>query len=133
MKRYTSEELAHHAKQFAQDKYDSAESIYQRFKSDLNRRMKRSQPTMPLKDELERQAKILAGKAYEKFYHISEEGIERKLSGRLTNDAFHPGIELDDYQDYFDEFADEMVKASISAAFAPLAEAIKAIKKKRRK
>lgn len=133
MKTYTSEELALYAKQFAMRKFNNADSIYDRFKGDLNRRMKRAQPTVPLKDELQRQAKLLAEKAYEKFHHIPEEAIERKLSGRLTNEAFYPGIELEDHQDYFDALADEMVKASISSAFAPLAEAIKAIKRKSRK
>lgn len=133
MKTYTSEELAQYAKQFALQKFKDADSIYAKFRSDLNRRMKKAQPTIPLPEELERQARVLAGKAYELLTYFSEEAIDRKLDPRFKNDAWHPGIEINNYDDYFTDFATEMMKASIGAAYQPLAKNVADLKKRNRK
>jgi len=133
MKRYTSEELAAYAKTFALTKFDNAEKVYEKFKSDLNRRMKNVQPALPLPEELERQSRILAAKSQQTLNSIREEAVERRLSSCLKNDALDPGIDINNYHVYFDELADNMAKDAIAESHKPHADEFRAWKKKRKK
>jgi len=72
MKRYNSDELAAYAKQFALDKYDSADKIYDKFKANLNQRMKRAQPTIPLPE----------GKSINHILFPSPQGLQRDPAKR---------------------------------------------------
>ncbi|MCR8557005.1 hypothetical protein KXD93_05100 [Mucilaginibacter sp. BJC16-A38] len=133
MKKYTSEELAAYAKAFALQKFNSADEIYDKFKGDLNHRMKRVQLTLPMEDELERQSRRLAEKSLEMLGSIREEAVERRLSNGLKNEAWHPGIDLAEHEVYFDDMAISMMKDAIAEAHRPLAEEFSAWKKRQRK
>ena len=132
MNRYTSEQLAAYAKAFALNEFDNEDKIYERFKGDLGRRMKRVQLTVPLPEELERQSRLLATKAHEMLGYIKEEAIERKLSSGLKQEAWHPGVDLNSYQTYFSDLTVEMVKGAIAEAHRPLAVTFRDWKKKQR-
>jgi len=133
MKKYTSQQLASYAKGFTLLKFDSADKIYNKFKGDLDRRMKRVQPTLPLEAELERQSRKLAEKSFEILGLIREDAIERRLSTGLKNDAWYSGIDLADYRIYFDDLANDIVKDAITEVHKPLAEEFRAWKKRQRK
>ncbi len=125
MKKYSDEELAKIVKLLINKKFDSADKILSTFNSNIKRKFKSFHKRKLIDNEIEIGSLKIANDIYSDLGRITIEFIKTKLSKELIDKSYFQGIELDEYMDYLNELATELVKDLLQVKYNYIKKQIK--------
>ena len=125
MKKYTDKELVGIVKFKISNKFNNANDILSVFKANIRRKYKSLCKRKPTENEIDTGAMNFANQVHNDLWRISEEIIKSRLSKEITDKNYYQGIELDEYQQYFEELTVDLVKELIQAKYNVIKKQIK--------
>ncbi|PKP33284.1 MAG: hypothetical protein CVT99_02190 [Bacteroidetes bacterium HGW-Bacteroidetes-16] len=117
MEKYTSEKLAALVQQSIYLNFDTPEKIKTKFGSNIKRKVKSFQREILTNEEIEGKVEKFASSIHANLCRITIGDIINVLSSNLKNKSNYQGIDLAEYDEYFNELAIELVKELINAKY----------------
>ena len=125
MKKYTDKELAGIVKLKISDKFKNPNDILSAFNANIRRKYKSLCARKPTDNEIDTGAMNFATQIYNDLWRISDELIISRLSKEITDKNYYQGFELEEYRQYLEELAMDLVKGLIQGKYNSVKKQIK--------
>lgn len=110
MIQYTELELAQIVQRVIRRDFDTPEKVLQAFKVNIKRKVTSLYPRKLTDNEIGIFSLKVATAVFENMHQITTSIICQKLSQEIISKSLNPGIEIGEYESYFNEMAKELVK-----------------------